>query len=76
VGEEPGSQEQGEEKKFLGLPYDWRPPTAERARSRLWNPDDPRLFPPKTFGWGQTINFYWFAHPRRWRARRRQPPTP
>ena len=42
---------------FLGVPYDWRPPTVERAKSRLWNPDDPRLFTPKTYGWGWDVNF-------------------
>ncbi len=67
-----GKDRQGE---FLGAPYDWRRPTSERAKSRLWNPDDPRLFPPKSFGWGWTINFYWLVHPRRWRARRDRSPT-
>ena len=43
--------------KFLGIPYDWRPPTVERARSRWWNPDDPRLFTPKVVGWGYDLNF-------------------
>ena len=41
---------------FLGVPYDWRRPTVARAKSRLWNPDDPRLFTPKAFGWGWDIN--------------------
>lgn len=41
---------------FLGVPYDWRPPTLARAKSRWWNPDDPRLFTPKTFGWGFDVN--------------------
>lgn len=48
--------------KLAGLPYDWRRPTARRIRSRVWNPDDRRLFPPKAFGWGYTINFYWLIH--------------
>jgi hypothetical protein len=42
---------------FLGIPYDWRRPTPERIRSRLWNPDEPKLFVPRVFGWGWTINF-------------------
>jgi len=42
--------------KFLGVPYDWRPPTAARVRSRWWNPDEPRLFTPKAFGWGFDVN--------------------
>lgn len=43
--------------KFLGVPYDWRRPTAARVKSRWWNPQDPRLFTPKSFGWGYDINF-------------------
>ncbi|HET7573175.1 MAG TPA: DUF5808 domain-containing protein [Gaiellaceae bacterium] len=43
--------------KFLGIPYDWRKPTLARAKSRWFNPDDPRLFTPKTFGWGYDLNF-------------------
>jgi hypothetical protein len=46
-----------------GLPYDWRKPTVERAKSRHWNSGDRRLFPPKSFGWGYALNFYWFVHP-------------
>jgi hypothetical protein len=42
--------------KFLGIPYDWRPPTAARVKQRWWNPSDPRLFTPKSFGWGYDIN--------------------
>lgn len=55
--------EEDRSKKLLGMPYDVRRPTLERARSRMWNPDDRRMFPPKAFGWGWTINFYWVAHP-------------
>jgi Family of unknown function (DUF5808) len=39
------------------VPYDLRMPTFERARSRWWNPDDPRLFVPQVFGIGWTVNF-------------------
>ena len=57
--------------RLAGLPYDLRRPTASRIRSRAWNPDDRRIFTPKTFGWGLGINFYWLAHPvRLMRARR------
>ena len=38
------------------VPYDFRPPTLERARSRWWDPDEPRLFVPQVFGVGWTIN--------------------
>jgi hypothetical protein len=43
--------------KFLGIPYDWRRPTVPRAKSRWWNPAEPRLFVPKSWGWGWGINF-------------------
>jgi hypothetical protein len=42
--------------KFLGVPYEWRRPTIARFKSRWWNPDDPQLFTPKTYGWGYDIN--------------------
>lgn len=38
------------------VPYDFRMPTIERARSRWWNSDEPRLFVPQVFGLGWTIN--------------------
>jgi hypothetical protein len=41
----------------------------------MWSPDEQRFFPPKTFGWGYTINFYWLFHPVRYfRQRRGGPP--
>jgi hypothetical protein len=43
--------------KFLGVPYDWRRPTVERVKSRVWNPAEPRLFVPRAFGWGWDVNF-------------------
>jgi hypothetical protein len=43
--------------RFLGLPYDWTPPTRERLRRGAWDPEDPRVFRPATFGWGYTVNF-------------------
>lgn len=42
---------------FAGMPYDVRPPTAERLRSRLWNPTDERIFVPRSFGAGWEVNF-------------------
>lgn len=44
------------------VPYDFRPPTVERLRERLWNPDDPRIFTPHVWGVGWTINFYQLRH--------------
>ncbi|HEU5003089.1 MAG TPA: DUF5808 domain-containing protein [Actinomycetota bacterium] len=52
--------------KFLGMPYDWRKPTAARVKSRMWNPADPRLFTPRSYGWGYDMNFYWLTHPGRY----------
>jgi hypothetical protein len=43
---------------FLGIPFDWRIPTWQRFRERLWNPADRRVLVPKVFGWGWDINFY------------------
>jgi Family of unknown function (DUF5808) len=43
------------------VPYDFRMPTLERARSRWWNPDDDRLFVPQVFGVGWTVNLARFA---------------
>ena len=42
--------------KFLGMPYDWRRPNRERLKERWWNPGEPRLFVPKAYGWGYSIN--------------------
>lgn len=38
------------------VPYDFRMPTLERARSRWWNTEDDRLFVPQVFGVGWTVN--------------------
>ncbi len=38
------------------VPYDFRMPTLERARSRWWNPDDRHVFVPQVFGVGWTLN--------------------
>ena len=44
--------------RFLGLPYDWRRPSWQRFKSRAWNPADERIFAPKSFGWGLTVNLH------------------
>lgn len=44
--------------KLFGIPYDWNTPTPGRIAGRLWNPQDRRILPPKSFGWGFTVNFY------------------
>ena len=38
------------------VPYDFRPPTFARVRSRWWNPGDPRLLTPRAFGVGWDVN--------------------
>ncbi len=44
--------------KFLGVPYDWRRKGfVARLKARWWNRNEPRLFPPRAFGWGYAINF-------------------
>jgi hypothetical protein len=42
--------------ELLGLPYDWRRPTAKRLRQGVWNPDEPRVLVPKVYGWGYGVN--------------------
>lgn len=42
---------------LLGVPYDIRMPTAERIRSRSWNPEEPRVLTPRAFGIGWDLNF-------------------
>ncbi|WP_216853636.1 DUF5808 domain-containing protein [Phytoactinopolyspora halotolerans] len=34
------------------VPYDFRPPTMQRVRERMWAPDDPAIFTPHVFGVG------------------------
>ncbi len=46
---------------FLGIPYDFRLPTPHVWRERVWNPQDHRVFTPKVFGWGWSINFHRLA---------------
>ncbi len=48
----------GDVKKKFGVPYNFEQPSVERAKSRMFNSDDHRLFPPKSFGAGWTVNFY------------------
>jgi hypothetical protein len=43
---------------FLGIPYDWRAPTWAVIKGRMWNPRDRRVFTPKVFGWGWSVNVY------------------
>ena len=43
---------------FLSVPYEFRMPTVARFRERFWNPDDPRVFTPRVFGVGWSINLF------------------
>ena len=73
---EPAPTPNDEEKNFLGVPYDLRPPTVARLKSRWWNPADRRLLTPKTFGWGYDLNLYWIVHPMLFvGGRRKTPPS-
>lgn len=51
---EAGPQPQG---RLLGMPYDFRGASVDRIGSRLWNSADPRIFMPRLFGLGWTVNF-------------------
>jgi Family of unknown function (DUF5808) len=42
---------------FLGIPYNWRRPTLAQLGRDLWDPKEPRIFPPRSFGWGWGLNF-------------------
>ena len=44
--------------RVLGVPYDFRLPTVDRLRARLWNSDDERVIVPQVVGIGWTINLY------------------
>lgn len=43
---------------FLGMPYRWQP---QNIFKEFWNSGDDRLFPPKYFGWGWSINLHAIA---------------
>lgn len=38
------------------VPYDFRPPTLERLRRSVWDPESDRLISPQAFGVGWTLN--------------------
>ena len=43
---------------FLTVPFEFRVPTWQRVRGRIWNADDPRFFTPHVFGVGWSVNLY------------------
>ncbi len=44
--------------RVVGVPYDFRMPTVERLRARVWNADDERIIVPHVIGIGWTINLF------------------
>ena len=61
------------QKKAMGVPYDLSRPSGARIKSRHYNREDARLFPPKAFGAGWTINFYWLVHFATYISKKRAP---
>ena len=43
---------------FMGVPFEFRPPTARRVKERWWNPADRRVFTPHVFGVGWSLNLH------------------
>lgn len=41
---------------YFGIPFDWRWPTLDVLRERIWNPADPHVLTPHVFGWGWSVN--------------------
>ncbi|MGH2448116.1 MAG: hypothetical protein ACRDFS_05880 [Chloroflexota bacterium] len=48
---------------ILGVPYEFRPPTADRIRRKVWNPDNVSVLSPTVWGLGWTFNLYPLFHP-------------
>jgi uncharacterized membrane protein len=42
-------------RKWCGVPYRWN---WRKAFADVWNPAEPRVFPPKQFGIGWGLNFH------------------
>jgi hypothetical protein len=53
----PPAQRRWTGKVLGGVPYDLRPPTLDRVRERLWNPESDEILTPEVFGVGWTVNF-------------------
>lgn len=39
------------------VPYDFRPPSVEKFRRTVWDPENPEVFVPHAFGVGWSVNF-------------------
>lgn len=48
--------------QIIGIPYDFRWPTLERIREKVWNKSTSRILMPHLFGVGWSINFYPLLH--------------
>ncbi len=48
--------------RIMGIPYDFRWPTIERIREKVWNKSTSRILTPHLFGVGWSINFYPLLH--------------
>ena len=44
--------------RYYNVPFEFRIPAIERAKKRVWNPSDRRLFTPNIFGVGWTLNLH------------------
>ena len=44
--------------RYYNVPFEFRIPTIERAKNRVWNPNDRRLFNPNIFGVDWTLNLH------------------
>lgn len=42
--------------EVVGVPYDFRAPTAEKVRQAFWDPDNPKLLTRHAFGVGWSVN--------------------
>jgi Family of unknown function (DUF5808) len=38
------------------MPYNWARPARKDAGKGVWDPDDRRVFTPKNYGWGYSVN--------------------
>lgn len=47
----------GPQGRRAGLPYDFRRKSGREIVSVWWQPDNPEVLVPKSYGWGYTINF-------------------
>ncbi len=43
---------------FLKVPFEFRVPTLQRIKERWWNPEETKVFTPRVFGIGWTLNFH------------------